>query len=123
MVSSVATITLRGNTASNGSGSNLPVNEAVEITVKAGGTSVTTTNGSIADTMETGGGAGGGIFTIRMNCNNSVRNEYLVDSCYCWSGVGTSRVSASGHIGLTMNSLQLVPATGTMTGSWYAEYY
>lgn len=124
-INAISDITLRGNTASDGSGTPIAVGEPKETIVKyLVDANVLTATGVIAKDFENSAVSGSANFTIRLNCGDIVRKLYLVDTAYVYSGVGASRVSASGFMGATINSIQLVSSTaGVLSGSWHARYY
>ena len=104
-------------------GGALSVNEPQESFVKFGGTTVTSGSGNIlynsAATIDD-------VIIITINKGKSpfYRNHYNISGTFTWSGVGATRVSASGYLNSgTLASLILTPSAGALTGSYTTIHY
>ena len=121
--SAICDVSISGNTASNGTGTNLPPLECGE-TVKATvqGTPVYTTTGLVATQCEKL--SINNNLMLRMSKGNvtnaySIRNHYSVDTVYCYSAASTARVYAMGHFSSTiLASIILTCSTGTISGTY-----
>jgi hypothetical protein len=132
LTSTQCNITLSGNTASNGSGTSLAVQENGEITIQhtAQNTPVYTTTGVVA-TNVTGQVQAGNInyqFTIKITKFASggtfLRNYYSFETIYGWYTVGTARVNGMGHLdSSSLASIVLTCSTGNIGGTYSTIHY
>lgn len=117
IASTGSTVTLSGNTALNGSGSNLVALEPQEIYTDNTGGNTVTFAGTILSSFNT---STSGYVSIDFNLNRSSsfpRLNYYTTGSFTGFG-GTARITGSGHLSTSSLSVTLTPSSGNLTGSW-----
>ena len=130
VTSSGCNVTLSGSTSSNGS-SPFAGSEIGETTVKYSSQSspVYTTSGYVSQTTESVNICNNFIIKInRATGGTQARNNYMFETVYCWSGVGTAKVYGMGHFDTATNlsnalsSIILTASAGTISGTYSTQH-
>jgi hypothetical protein len=129
-VSGTCTVSLKGNTNSDNSGTVISVTEAGETYTTSTGTRVpaNTTNGTVASSVATSNI--NNLFRMTITKGTvAIRNYYIFESSYALNGVGTCYARGIGHLdnvnmSTPLNCVVLNMSGGaTTTAYWSTAHY